>query len=139
MGAGYLSWIAGGVFAAVLLEPASPGFSAAPQLDLRASEWGFRAETADPHRSVQFDGEGGVSGSGGCNRFAGSFVQQDDKLRIGKLMTTLIGCTPEIAQREREFLNALSAAHHIEATHGVLKIYGEDGALLLDLIRRDWD
>lgn len=139
MGAGYLGWIAGGVFAAVLLGPASPGLVAGSQLDLRGSEWGFAEETVDPQRSVQFDGEGGVSGSGGCDRFAGGFEQQDDRLKIGQLATTVIGCAPEIAQREGAFLNALAAAHRIEATHGVLKIYGGDGTLLLDLVRRDWD
>ncbi len=72
MGTGYLGWIAGGAFAAVLTAAAAPGHGAGPQLDLRGSEWGFREETVDPLRFVQFDGEGGVSGSGGCNRFAGA-------------------------------------------------------------------
>lgn len=131
--------LVGCVLAAALSAPFAEGGAAGPQLDLRGSEWGFAEETVDPRRSVQFDGEGGVSGSGGCNHFAGTFEQQDDLLRIGQLMTTLIGCAPEIARLEAEFLKALRAADRIEATHGVLKIYGKDGALLLDLIRRDWD
>ncbi len=139
MNARRFGWHSGGILAAALSTPIAVGYAAGPQLDLSGSEWGFLDGTGDRQRSVQFDGHGGVSGSGGCNRFAGSFEQQDDRLRIGKLVTTLIGCPPEIARLEAEFLKALQAAGRIEATHKVLKIYGEDGALLLDLVRREWD
>ena len=139
MAGGFERGLAGGVFAAVVWGATTLGHAANLQLDLRGSEWGFAEETIDPQRSVQFDGDGRVSGSGGCNRFGGTFDQQDDRLKISQLMSTLIGCAPEIARLEAEFLKALRAGDRIEATHGVLKIYDKDGALLLDLVRRDWD
>ena len=41
--------------------------------------------------------------------------------------------------KERELLDALEAARRVEASHLVLKVYAEDGRLLLDLVRRDSD
>ena len=112
---------------------------AAEFVDLKGSEWGFKDETGAHQRFVQFGGEGLISGSGGCNRFGGSYEQTGETLVISGVITTLMGCEPEIMQRERELLDALEAAHHVEATHEALRIFAADGKLLLDLVRRDWD
>ncbi len=69
MAGGFERGLACGVFAAVVWGATTLGHAANLQLDLRGSEWGFAEETIDPQRSVQFDGDGRVSGSGGCNRF----------------------------------------------------------------------
>jgi heat shock protein HslJ len=108
-------------------------------IDLKGSEWGFKDEAGQRERYVQFGGEGLLSGTGGCNRFAGGYEQAGDAITVTGLISTLMACAPDAMQRERELVQALEAAHRIEATHAALKVYGEDGALLLDLIRRDWD
>ncbi len=41
--------------------------------------------------------------------------------------------------REGALMAALEAARKVETSHLVLKIYGATDALLLDLVRRDFD
>jgi heat shock protein HslJ len=132
-------WLARGALLMVLATLGSPAGAAEAAMDLKGSEWGFKDEMGEHQRFIQFGGEGLVSGSGGCNRFGGGYEQAGDQLTIAGLITTRMGCAPEIMQSEHELLAALEAAHHVEASHGALKIFGADGKLLLDLVRRDWD
>jgi heat shock protein HslJ len=114
--------------------------AAAEPMSLAGSEWGFPEETAEPKRSVQFDGQGNVSGSGGCNRFGGTYQQQGTSLKIGQLRTTLMACLDEsLMQRERDFLQLLAATTGVDASHLVLKLYAAEGQLLVLLHRRDFD
>jgi heat shock protein HslJ len=113
--------------------------AAEPAIDLAGSEWGFASETGEHQRFVQFGAEGLLSGHGGCNRFGGSYVQKGVELTIEGLISTRMACAPDIMTAEDALLRALEAAHHVEATHKALKIFGADNALLLDLVRRDWD
>ncbi len=106
---------------------------------LAGSERGFQDETGDRQRSVQFGANGEISGSGGCNRFAGRYAQTGGSLEISGLRTTLMACAPEVMAREGALMAALEAARKVETSHLVLKIYAAADALLLDLVRRDFD
>jgi heat shock protein HslJ len=123
--------------------PPSPSEAAevpAEPMSLAGSEWGFPEETAAPLRSVQFDGHGTVSGSGGCNRFSGAYEQTGTGLSIRQLRTTLMACLDDgVMARERDFLALLAATARVNATHLVLKLHAEDGRLLALLHRRDFD
>ena len=56
-----------------------------------------------PERSrpeVTFDADGQVYGTGGVNRFRGTYALDDGVLRLGPLATTLMAGIPEHADRE---------------------------------------
>lgn len=65
----------------------------------------------DPLRGpqLQFDrGSGRVSGSGGCNRLAGSYQRSGGTLRMGQLAATKMACTdPARSGTESRFFDAL--------------------------------
>lgn len=102
---------------------------------LAGSEWGL---DGNDKAFVQF-GDGRVSGHGGCNRFGGSYTQDETRLSIGPLMATRMACAPEVMSAEQEFMDALQAARHVEATHLLLTLKDESGGVLLTLKRRDFD
>jgi heat shock protein HslJ len=103
---------------------------------LAGSEWGF---AAGGDISVQF-ADGQVSGSGGCNRFAGSYTQDGDRLKFGTLAATQMACTDDtVMQNEQQFFQMLGAAHTADATHTKLILKDAAGKELAVLVRRDWD
>ncbi len=106
-----------------------------PLSSLAGSEWGL---SGMPGQFVQFRSGGDLSGSGGCNNFFGTYALDGHALTIGPLASTKKMCASGMPE-ERAFLSALQNARRIEATHLTLAIYDENGRLLLDLQRRDWD
>lgn len=116
---------------------ATPTGARAVTMELAGSEWGFADRT---DRFVQFAADGRLYGSGGCNRFFGAYSQQGDKLAVTGVGVTMMACLDDaVMQRERQFLDALAGAHKIEGSHLTLKLVGEDGAVRLELVRRDFD
>lgn len=105
--------------------------------NLAGSEWGFKGNNDGPF--VQFGSGGEINGSGGCNNFFGTYEMNGERLIIGPLASTKKACIGPSMDQEKEFLSALQNAHRISATHMALTIYNENGEVLLDLIRRDWD
>jgi heat shock protein HslJ len=118
---------------------ASTVLAADPPIGLAGSEWGFAGENGPNERFVQFGSDGRVSGSGGCNRFTGQYQQQGERLEVSGLSSTLMACSDEVMQRESGLTDALQAVRTIEATHLVLRLLGEDGGLIAELQRRDFD
>ncbi|RYF76013.1 MAG: META domain-containing protein [Comamonadaceae bacterium] len=60
----------------------------------------------DPH--VQFDLQGRVSGSGGCNRMTGGFTRSGVELRLGQLGATRMACADAArSSTETGFFQAL--------------------------------
>jgi heat shock protein HslJ len=115
---------------------ATAGIIMAAAMLLAGSEWGY--PTGDDI-SMQF-GDDQVSGSGGCNRFVGSFTQDGERLTLGTLAATQMACTDDAVMRqELQFFQMLSAVHSVEATHAKLVLKDAAGKELAVLIRRDWD
>lgn len=52
----------------------------------------------EPH--LVFDAEGRVSGSDGCNRLMGTYILADDKLTLGELAGTKMGCADGMEQAQ---------------------------------------
>ena len=103
---------------------------------LAGSEWGF-AEGGEVY--VQFR-DGRVSGSGGCNSFAGSYEQDGERLRLSQLIVTQMACLDEgIMRKEQQFLDLLDAVRAADATHLRLVLKDATGKDLAVLVRRDWD
>lgn len=108
-----------------------------PLASLEGSEWG-PVETTATEQFVAFKSNGEIIGSGGCNQFFGQYTQEGETLTIGALASTKKFC-PDIMGAETAFLKTLQNTRRAEATHISLKLYGADGAQLMQLRRRDWD
>ena len=72
-----------------------------------------------PHLVLDLE-EAHVSGSGGVNRFTGTFALSEVELRFGPLATTRMAGPEPAMQRERAFLDAL----------GRVTSYSLDGRML---------
>jgi heat shock protein HslJ len=57
---------------------------------------------------------GRISGSGGCNRFMGSYETQGEKLSVGQLASTFKACEESIMTQEFKYLKALQGAQRYE-------------------------
>lgn len=55
-----------------------------------------------------------ISGSGGCNRFMGSYQTQGEQLTIGELASTFKACEEPIMNQEFKYLTALQGAQRYE-------------------------
>ena len=107
--------------------------------NLAGTEWGFAGERGEAARFVQFRSNGKVSGYSGCNRFAGTYIQNDDALTIRPLATTRMACQPEAMKREQQFLGMLADVRLAEGSHLKLTLKDGDGNVLAKLVRRDSD
>lgn len=106
---------------------------------LHGSEWGFRGDPQGAERFVQFGGGNRVTGSGGCNRFSGTFQHTDDDLTVGPLVSTRRACPPEVMQREQDFFKLFEQVRSADATHLELVLKDGDGKVLATLQRQDPD
>ncbi len=70
-----------------------------------------------------------VSGSGGCNRYVGSYTLTGDHLRIGPLASTRMMCDPLRMEQEDRFFQALSSAERCELSQSELLIAYTGGKL----------
>jgi heat shock protein HslJ len=78
---------------------------------------------------LDFDANGtAVTGSGGCNSFGGTVEMLNERLRIVDLASTLMGCAPDIADREARFFEALGRVEIIVLEEGRLTLASSDGS-----------
>jgi heat shock protein HslJ len=104
----------GGVSAIV----AAPGIAELPRppdpgAGLGGTSWDLveMGPTADFARivpTIEFGADGTVSGFAGCNTFSGSYTTDGDRLVLGPLATTEMGCERPASAVEAEYLQALS-------------------------------
>jgi heat shock protein HslJ len=74
--------------------------------------------------------ESRVSGSGGCNRLAGTFTLSEDELLFGPLMTTRMACPGAAMEREQTFIGALGRVTRYELEGTMLTLLAEDEAVV---------
>lgn len=67
--------------------------------------------------------DGQASGSGGCNRFFGSWAVKGSTLTLGKMGSTMMACDPALMTQEGKFLRSLEGASTYSFT--------ADGALVV--------
>ncbi|SFX79525.1 META domain-containing protein [Marinospirillum alkaliphilum] len=77
--------------------------------------------------SLRFSADGRISGTGSCNRYAGSYHLSGEGLQIGPLLATKMACAPALMQQEQTFFRVLEATSAFDIT--------PDGALLLHQYR----
>jgi heat shock protein HslJ len=82
--------------------------------------------------TLEFGSGSSVSGSGGCNRYTGSYTLNGSAISFGAVASTRMMCMDEsVMARERAFFNALSAATRIETDGEQLTLtYGANQRLI---------
>lgn len=77
--------------------------------------------TAGSSISVQFDNQGGLTGSDGCNTFSGSYEIDGSKINIDpNMMSTLKGCEEDVMNQADEFTKLLLASTSYKLGDGVM-------------------
>lgn len=115
--------------------PAPPATQANPDV-IPAGSWlledlGGRGVMDMVQTTIEFDAEGGVFGSGGCNRFTGSYTFERGRLEFSPLAGTKMMCPEAVMDQEDRFHRALGAVERVEMDGPFLLIYysGSDDPL----------
>jgi heat shock protein HslJ len=72
--------------------------------------------------TLEFTGDGMVSGHGSCNRFRGPVVITGDSIEFGPLVATRMFCGEAVTNQEMQYLAALNAAERWELKEPFLYI-----------------
>jgi len=87
--------------------------------------------------TANFAADGGVSGSGGCNDFSGTYTAHDATLRIGALVSTQKACASPAGANEQEqgYFAALESARTFDQVGDTLTILDAQGRMAVTLTR----
>jgi len=121
------------VLAATAVATASAGPSAAGPLTGKTwvlTSLAGKAPLAGTELFAEFTSARRVSGSAGCNRFAGTYRVSGSTIRISPSATTMMACARPIQRQETAFLNALSSARSFAVTRGALILRAPGGRVL---------
>jgi heat shock protein HslJ len=66
--------------------------------------------------TMEFNDQGQVSGSAGCNRYTGTYQRSGDLLSFGPVAATRMACAPPILDQEMAFLGLLESGVRYEWT-----------------------
>ena len=74
---------------------------------------------------------GKVSGSGGCNRIAGSYTVAGETLGFSQMISTMMACAPAVGEQEQRFMRALAETRRwrIDPTGRLLLLGADDRRL----------
>ncbi|PDV96586.1 META domain-containing protein [Candidatus Chloroploca asiatica] len=81
--------------------------------------------------SAEFDTEGRITGSAGCNRYFADYTVADGTLSISQAGSTRMACEEAIMAQEQAFLDQLSRATSYVIDGATLTITIDDGATLV--------
>lgn len=105
-------------------------------MTLAGSEWG---EGQGDGVMVKFEPGNKVWGRLGCNRFTGTYTQEDYKLVFGPLASTRMACPEPAMKTEQRVSAALTATREADISHMKLVLKDGAGKDVLVLQRRDFD
>lgn len=81
--------------------------------------------------TLEFDAEGRFAGSGGCNRYMGSYNVDDDTIRFSEALSTRRACMEEgVMEQEQTYFEALETAGTFAVSDDQLTIDYADGQLV---------
>lgn len=87
--------------------------------------------------TVRFGRDGSLTGSAGCNTFRGTYEVDGGSIAVPPAASTEMMCMDEgVMERERQLLDALSAASTWEIAGDRLQLRGAEDELRVDLTRR---
>ncbi|HMQ34723.1 MAG TPA: META domain-containing protein [Chloroflexaceae bacterium] len=81
--------------------------------------------------SLEFNAEGRVAGSTGCNRFMGGYSATAAELTFGPLATTMMACPGALQDQEQVFIEILTHAAAYSVADGTLTITADDGRTIV--------
>jgi heat shock protein HslJ len=112
--------------------------------ELAGSEW--RPQWTDGATSAQgdrpyirFEVEGRIAGSGGCNRFFGSYKITGNTIEFGPLGATRMACPKPAMDRESALFAVIEATRTFKRDRARLTLFDASGKELLELAQTDWD
>jgi heat shock protein HslJ len=85
--------------------------------------------------TIQFMPDGGIAGSGSCNRYTGQWSLSGEALEIGKLAITRKACPPELMDQEDRFLRKLESARAFDISPQGAVLISSDSQLPLRAFR----
>ena len=78
--------------------------------------------------TAEFNDDGRVSGSGGCNSYNTTYELSRDNIEFGEqIVTTLMACPDPVMEQESAYLEALLNATKFEITGDEMVLYNGDG------------
>ena len=89
----------------------------------------------NPRPRLRWSSMDNFSGSGGCNSFHGQALITGNSLRVVALVPVGKPCLSEPGSQEDLFFKALETARKIRIESGQLQLLGEEGQVLLRLVR----
>jgi heat shock protein HslJ len=138
VGAFVLALVAG---CAPMSQPSQPAPKPAPVVDaspLAGPVWAAIEIAARPvltEATLLVEADGTVSGTSGCNNFAGQSMVVGDAIAFDDLASTRMACTDPQMQQEARYYQALSAATRYRMGSDTLRLLDDSGATLV-LYRR---
>ncbi len=90
------------------------------------------ADVTSSAPTLTLDDAGRLGGSGGCNRYGGSYTLTDGLLTISPLFSTRMACAEPIMAQEVAFLNALEAITSARVEGKQLILEGENVRLVFE-------
>ena len=134
-------WGLGFCFAGCNGAGSPPSSSEAAGLDLLSDqEWRLELFGADPESTPPISGpeitlqltpEGKVFGSGGCNRYQGSFKRKGpDEISFGAIASTRMACPEEIMVQEDRYIKLLGKAKRFSLEGDFLRLMSEGEVLI---------
>ncbi len=101
-----------------------------------AAELHQRGGAAAPEliSQVEFQPDGKITGTGGCNRFFGGYTVSGNHIKIGPLASTRKGC-PGLLRAETTLFATLQAASMFEQTDTTLILFDAAGDKLAQFVR----
>lgn len=92
---------------------------------------GMTTALASAVPTLEFGQDGALNGSGGCNRFHGTYTVLEQALTVGPLATTMMYCGEEgIMDQEQGFLAQLQGASTFRIDGEQLHLLNDAGTLL---------
>lgn len=108
--------------------------STAPQNELAGTRWRvvtLVGQTVTTHApTLEFAGDS-IAGSGGCNRYFGSYSIAGDTIGFTGMGATRMACEIPIMQRESAYLEALAATRTFRRLGDTLVLMGARGETVM--------
>jgi len=88
----------------------------------------------DSTLTIEFGTDDKISGTGGVNRYNGSYKSTANAIEIGKLATTMMAGPDELMAQETAFLQALQNSESWSVNRGILEMRDASGAMQITAI-----
>lgn len=106
-----------------------------PKIDLNGTKWVLvsnsgNAPLADHEITMEFQEEGRLGGTGGCNSYGGDYALQGVSFVPGMMVSTMMACDEPIMSHESAYLSALQSMQYFQQDSGQLLLVNPDGQYL---------